>query len=163
MPYGQSTVEAAHHHHLHLPPRITSKAALLLLLLLQARRDWQTSFHVKVLLPAFCSKSGKVICGIRKKIITLKEGSICEAKKRGRGESVPSKFTSPLSKTVITECCGVHFHQLSLTVYFPFTSLPSVWFTRHDNCTSTIVCLYLHVVICAVITNPKARGGKLIR
>ena len=37
------------------------------------------------------------------------------------------------------------------------------WFTQYDNCTPTIVCLHLSVVICTVITKSKVRVGKLIR
>jgi len=37
------------------------------------------------------------------------------------------------------------------------------WFTRHENCTSAIVCLHLYIVIRTVITKSKASVGKLIR
>ncbi|KAG5194361.1 hypothetical protein JEQ12_013158 [Ovis aries] len=33
------------------------------------------------------------------------------------------------------------------------------WFTRYDNCTPTIVCLHLSVVICTVITKSKITPG----
>lgn len=76
------------------------------------------------------------MCGIRKKIIILRKGKILKQK-----ESVSRMFSglavvlgnfwkmaSPQAtrRLLIPKCCGLHFHILSLAVYFLFTRLPSV-------------------------------------
>lgn len=94
----------------------------------------------------------KWMCGIRKKTLCL-----IRVEQLRQKISVSRRLPGPLwklpslqaTRLFLTTRCGSHFHLLSLAVYFPFTSLPSVlvymiWQLYFNYCLPALICCNMH-------------------
>lgn len=145
-----------HHHHPHLRHQTTSRVTALV----SRGGTWQTYIHVKVYIPAFCPKLWNVnVWDQKKKSLFLERVKYWSQKESVfrmlSGLKVVLgnfwKMVSPQAtrRLLILKCCGLRFHILSLALYFPFTSLPSVlvytiWQLYFSYRLPALICRYMH-------------------